>query len=133
MSGHSVGYHYPVGEFFDKVYAAVRMVPRGYVTTYGDVARAVGRPRSARYVGFALRANPSPGDQIPCHRVVFGDGRICEGFAFGGPEVQRGLLQDEGVCFIDDEHVDLARCRYAFTGDEDGRPTDVDWVAEMKE
>lgn len=39
--------------------------------------------------------------EIPCHRVVFADGRICEGFAFGGPDAQRELLLGEGVTFTD--------------------------------
>ena len=51
-------------------------------------------------------------EQIPCHRVVFADGRICEGFAFGGPDAQRELLLGEGVTFADPMHVDLAACRW---------------------
>lgn len=97
--------------FFDQVYDMVRQIPEGMVATYGQIAKLVGRPRSARYVGYALHSNPLPGE-VPCHRVVFADGRICEGFAFGGPEVQRGLLEDEGVSFLDDTHVDLKACRW---------------------
>lgn len=93
-----------MGEFADKVYDAVCKVPRGKVATYGQIARMVGRPRSARYVGFALRTNPRPGvdaDSIPCHRIVFKDGGLCKGFAFGGPDVQLQRLRDEGVSFIE--------------------------------
>lgn len=102
-----------MGVFSDRVFAVVRQVPAGKVATYGLVARLMGRPQSARYVGFALRNNPSPtveGGEIPCHRVVFKDGSLCEGFAFGGPDVQRELLEAEGVTFADDTHVDLAAC-----------------------
>ena len=123
-----------MGAFADMVFDAVVRIPHGYVSTYGDVARAIGKPRAARYVGYALRANPRPGqdkDSIPCHRVIFGDGKISEGFAFGGPDVQRALLQSEGVPFIDDMHVDLDKCRWQFTADALGRPTDIDWAAEM--
>ena len=123
-----------LGVFFDKVYEAVRRIPCGCVSTYGDVARAVGEPRKARFVGYAMRANPSPaadGGDVPCHRVVFSDGSICEGFAFGGPDVQRNMLLDEGVAFIDEIHVDLDRCRWQFATDALGRPTDIDWSAEM--
>ena len=49
---------------------------------------------------------------VPCHRVVFADGGICEGFAFGGPDVQRSLLEQEGVTFRDETHVDMAACRW---------------------
>ncbi|MBQ9020553.1 MAG: MGMT family protein [Eggerthellaceae bacterium] len=123
-----------MGAFFDKVHEVVRRIPRGCVSTYGDVARAVGEPRKARFVGYAMRANPSPGQgegDIPCHRVVFADGSICEGFAFGGPDVQRALLESESVPFLDELHVDLDKCRWQFTRDALGRPTDIDWAAEM--
>ena len=96
--------------FFERVYEVVEQIPEGMVATYGQVALLAGRPRSARYVGYALHSNPRPGE-IPCHRVVFADGRICEGFAFGGPDAQRELLLGEGVAFKDDMHVDLAVCR----------------------
>lgn len=119
--------------FSETVYEAVKCIPRGCVSTYGDVARAIGRPRSARYVGFALRGNPAPGEEIPCHRVVFASGQICDNFAFGGPDVQRKLLQDEGVPFVDNMHVDLDACRYTFAADALGCPTDIDWAAEMAE
>ena len=52
-----------------------------------------------------------PGD-IPCHRIVFAGGRLAEGFAFGGPEVQRALLEDEGVAFLANGHVDLQASRW---------------------
>ena len=49
---------------------------------------------------------------IPCHRVVFQDGSTCTGYAFGGPEVQRRMLEDEGVRFLPDGRVDMAACRW---------------------
>lgn len=97
--------------FFESVYEVVEQIPCGMVATYGQVAKLAGRPRLARHVGFALHANPRPGI-VPCHRVVFADGSICEGFAFGGAERQRELLEHEGVAFRDEMHVDLASCRW---------------------
>ncbi len=102
-----------MGAFADKVFEQVRRIPRGRVATYGQIARMIGSPRSARYVGYALRTNPSPGTDpadIPCHRVVFKDGALAPGFAFGGPDVQREMLIGEGVVFADDEHVDMGAC-----------------------
>lgn len=93
-----------MGEFADAVYAAVRQVPRGMVASYGQIAAMVGRPRSARYVGFALHVNPHPGagpDAVPCHRVVYKDGSLCSGFAFGGVGEQLRLLLAEGVRFVE--------------------------------
>ena len=87
-----------MGAFNERVYEVVRQVPRGRVASYGQIARLMGSPRSARYVGFALHANPEPG-VIPCHRVVFKDGSLAPGFAFGGPGEQRRLLEEEGVDF----------------------------------
>ena len=78
------------------MFEVVRQVPRGTVATYGQVGRLIGAPRSARYVGYALRTNPKPGTDpgcIPCHRVVFKDGSLCKGFVFGGPDEQRAMLE----------------------------------------
>ena len=97
--------------FFERVYEVVQQIPEGMVATYGQIARLVGEPRKARYVGYALHSNPRPGE-IPCHRVVFADGRLASGFAFGGEGVQRRLLEDEGIAFLDDTHVDLEACRW---------------------
>jgi len=84
------------------------------VATYGQIARLAGNPRMARQVGWALHANPEPahpnepaGSGIPCHRVLNRFGEVCKGFAFGGEEVQRALLEAEGVVFGEDGRVDL--------------------------
>ncbi|MDO4797804.1 MAG: MGMT family protein [Coriobacteriales bacterium] len=95
-----------MGAFNDAVYEVVRQIPAGRVATYGQVARMVGRPRNARFVGYALHVNPEPGI-IPCHRVVFRDGSLAPGFAFGGEDQQRRLLEAEGVGFLADGRVDL--------------------------
>lgn len=88
--------------FYQKVYKFVKTVPKGKVVTYGRVAAACGSPRASRSVGAALHRNPSPG-VVPCHRVVFADGSLAPGFAFGGKEAQMQLLKKEGVTFIDDK------------------------------
>lgn len=97
--------------FFERVYQMVEQVPEGMVATYGQIAKLVGEPRRARYVGYALHVNPRPGI-IPCHRIVFADGRLAPGFAFGGPEAQRELLEAEGVSFLADGLVDLSANRW---------------------
>lgn len=108
--------------FNQRVYEVVKNIPRGRVATYGQVAALAGSPRNARFVGFALHANPEPGT-IPCHRVVFRDGSLAPGFAFGGPDAQRSLLEDEGVSFVPPSSdadnagalgwkVDLKRCQW---------------------
>lgn len=82
--------------FFVRVYAAVQKIPYGRVATYGQIARLCGNPRSSRAVGYALHVNPFPGI-VPCHRVVNREGRLAPAFAFGGSEVQKQLLEQEGV------------------------------------
>lgn len=122
-----------MGAFNDKVFEVVRQIPKGCVSTYGDVARMIGQPRKALFVGYAMRSSMEPG-AVPCHRVVFKDGRICEGDEFGNPSVQRQMLEREGVPFLDDLHVDLDACRWTPGGsDRIGRPVDIDWEAEMAE
>ncbi len=96
-----------MGSFNEAVYEVVRQIPTGRVATYGQVARMVGKPRNARFVGYALHANPEPGI-IPCHRVVFRDGSLAPGFAFGGAGAQRQLLAKEGVGFLPNGRVDMA-------------------------
>ena len=98
---------------FDKIYQAVKSIPRGTVATYGQIAEAIGNRRLSRVVGYALHVNPEPG-VIPCHRVVKQDGSVSEAFAFGGSNRQVELLQEEGVGFIDETHVDMARYRVPF-------------------
>ena len=94
--------------FFEAIYEVVCRVPRGKVTTYGDVARMTGHPRASRQVGWALHVNPEP-FVTPCHRVVNREGKLSGAFAFGGKNVQHDLLAKEGVTFIDDDTVDLAK------------------------
>ena len=77
---------------FDKVYAAVRLIPRGSVATYGQIAAAIGNRRLSRVVGYALHVNPEPG-VIPCHRVVGRDGSMV-GYA-GGLAAKKWLLRLE--------------------------------------
>lgn len=94
--------------FFEDVYEVVKKIPEGKVATYGQVARIAGRPRSARVVGWALHVNPYPGI-IPCHRVVNRKGELSGGFAFGGKEVQRQLLEKERIKFDEEGTIDLKK------------------------
>ena len=96
---------------FQKIYEQVKKIPKGKVATYGQIALMAGNPRWSQIVGYALHSNPEPG-VIPCHRVVSKDGKVAKSFAFGGDNAQRDLLIGEGVIFIDDDTVDLEKCRY---------------------
>ena len=100
--------------FFEQVYEIIKQIPQGKVVTYGQVAYALGNPRAARQVGYALHVNPKP-KVIPCHRVVNRFGRLAPAFAFGGQDVQAQLLRDEGVEVSEEFTVDLSR--YLYQGD----------------
>ncbi|MDD6022129.1 MAG: MGMT family protein [Oscillospiraceae bacterium] len=93
---------------FERIYEVVKTIPKGKVATYGQVALLAGNPRWARVVGYALHVNPEPG-VIPCHRVVNRMGKTSTAFAFGGEDMQKKLLEEEGVTFEPDGTVDLKK------------------------
>ncbi len=97
------------GEFQQQVLLAEHGIPRGWVSTYGRIARQVGLPGSSRAVGRALATNPFP-IIIPCHRAVRADGEI--GGYQGGSEMKRALLAMEGVEFTGRGRVLMRRVYY---------------------
>jgi len=82
--------------FQRQVLSEARRIRRGQVRTYGDVARRIGRPRSARAVGQALGSNPIP-IVIPCHRVLASDGSLGGYSGRGGLRTKLQLLRLEGA------------------------------------
>ncbi|RJR24358.1 MGMT family protein [Candidatus Microgenomates bacterium] len=83
-----------MGKIFERIYEEVKKIPKGETRSYGEIARKAGT--TPRVVGFALHANPDP-KNIPCHRVIFKDGRLSPGYVFGGEGVQRKKLEEEGA------------------------------------
>ena len=96
---------------FEAIWVLVRTVPAGKVTTYGDVAKALGNPRLSRTVGFAMHDAP---EDVPCQRVVNRFGGLSDAFSPLGKESHRLLLELEDVPFRGDGTVDLTLCRYEF-------------------
>lgn len=97
--------------FYNVVYDKVKQIPKGKVATYGQIAVLCGSPRASRAVGYALHFNPEPG-VIPCHRVVNRFGALASSFAFGGKEVQKALLEKEGVEVDGEFNVSLEKFQW---------------------
>lgn len=93
---------------YELIWATVRRIPRGRVATYGQVAALAGLEGRARQVGYALHALPDRSD-VPWHRVVSARGEVSPRSAGDSHELQRILLEAEGVEFDLRGRLDLAR------------------------
>ena len=90
--------------FFEQVYAVVRLIPKGRVTTYGAVAVAVGAKKAARMVGYAMNSSHVIEPQVPAHRVVNRKGLLTGRHHFSPPELMEKLLSEEGI-IIRNQHI----------------------------
>ena len=96
---------------WQSIYRAVKRIPKGRVATYGDVAELAGLEGHARQVGYALHALPARSG-VPWHRVVNAKGEISPRSAGDSHELQRMLLEAEGVGFDDRGRIELKRFRW---------------------
>jgi methylated-DNA-[protein]-cysteine S-methyltransferase len=80
----------------EDVYTLLTEIPPGKVSTYGDIARALGRPKASRLIGSIIANNPNP-ISVPCHRVIKSNGEI-GGFMYG-QQKKREILEKEGIIF----------------------------------
>lgn len=92
--------------FFERVFAVVRQIPYGKVTSYGAIAKALGTARSARMVGWAMNASHTLGD-VPAHRVVNRNGLLTGKLHFDGTNLMQQLLENEGIIVVNNQIVDL--------------------------
>jgi methylated-DNA-protein-cysteine methyltransferase-like protein len=92
--------------FFERVYAVVRQIPYGRVTSFGAIAKALGTARSARMVGWAMNASHNL-DDVPAHRVVNRNGLLTGKLHFDGTNLMQQLLENEGVKIIDNQVQDF--------------------------
>ena len=92
--------------FYSQVYNIIARIPAGSVATYGQIALMAGKIYGARQVGYAL--NVCPADRnLPCHRVVNKLGELAPEHIFGGKELQKNMLESEGINFLPDGRIDL--------------------------
>ena len=94
-----------------KVYRKLLQVPKGRVTTYGELAKAVGLKNGQRVIGLIMKNNPFP-VILPCHRVVKSDGKI-GGYAYG-EMVKSRMLSNEGIKIIDGKIIDFEKEKFYF-------------------
>lgn len=87
-----------------EILSVVEEIPKGKVTTYGRIAKMIGREKNARLVGKVLHMSEYYGT-YPCHRVVNHTGRLAPHF-----REQRCLLLEEGICFLENGCVDMKKC-----------------------
>ena len=94
-----------------KVYRKLLQVPKGRITTYGELAKAVGLKNGQRVIGMIMKKNPFP-VIVPCHRVVKSDGKI-GGYAYGR-RVKSKMLTSEGIKIKDEKIIDFDKAKFYF-------------------
>ena len=92
--------------FFERVYAVVKQIPEGKVTSYGAIAKVLGTARSARMVGWAMNAAHNLPD-VPAHRVVNRMGLLTGKHHFDGTNLMQQLLENEGIVVINNQIQDF--------------------------
>ena len=95
----------------EKVYKKLLEVPKGKVTTYGDLAKAIGLKNGQRVIGKIMNKNPYP-VIIPCHRVIKSDGKI-DGYAWG-EKVKAKMLSNEGIKIKKGKILEMKKAIYRF-------------------
>jgi methylated-DNA-protein-cysteine methyltransferase related protein len=97
---------------YEAIYGLVKQIPRGQVATYGQIAEILGLYGRARQVGYAL-FQVAPGSDVPWHRVVNAQGKISRSpMRQGNDDLQRILLEREGIAFDPQEKLNLSRYRW---------------------
>ena len=94
--------------FFERVYAVVRQIPYGKVTSYGAIAKVLGTARSARMVGWAMNSSHNLED-VPAHRVVNRNGLLTGKMHFDGTNLMQQLLENEGIVVVESQIVDFEK------------------------
>ena len=102
-----------MSDFYEKVYALVRKIPKGRVMSYGDIAEYLGTKGSARTVGYAMNNAHNTSPSVPAHRVVNRNGLLTGKHHFGSPTMMQQLLENEGVVVIDDQIQDFDKLRWS--------------------
>jgi methylated-DNA-protein-cysteine methyltransferase-like protein len=100
-----------MADHYDRIYAVIKRIPRGRVATYGQVATLAGLDGHARQVGYALHSLPDRSD-VPWHRVINARGEVSPRTSSDSHELQRMLLEEEGIVFSLEGRVALKTYRW---------------------
>lgn len=107
-------------DFYRRMALVCAKIPYGKAATYGQIALLCGMPKHARQVGYALRTGKA-GERVPAHRIVNAKGILSGAGSFATPDMQKLLLESEGVCVEhtpDGDRVDLGRFGWKNTMEE---------------
>lgn len=95
--------------FYEQVFEIARLIPRGRVSSYGAIAKALGAGGSARMVGYAMSNAGIAYPKVPAHRVVNSSGLLTGKFHFSPPELMQQLLEQEGIKVVNDKVKDFKK------------------------
>lgn len=98
----------PRDNYFEDVYAVVRLIPAGRVTSYGAIAEYLGMKGGARMVGWAMNGCHARND-VPAHRVLNKSGLLTGKHFFGSPTAMQERLEAEGIKVENDQVVELGK------------------------
>ncbi len=92
-----------MNDFYLQVFEVVKLIPKGRVSSYGAIAKALGTAKSSRMVGYAMNLSHKHDPKIPAHRVVNRNGLLTGKHHFASATQMQELLNKEGVQVIDDK------------------------------
>lgn len=113
-------------DFYQRVVLVCRQIPKGNVASYGQIALLCGKPKNSRQVGYGLNRRIREGE-VPAHRVVNGQGYLSGAKAFAEPDLQKIMLEAEGVEVQAENRVDMKRFGWKNTYE------DAIWLREQFE
>lgn len=96
-------------DFFEMVYAVVRLIPKGRVTSYGAIANYLGSAKSSRIVGYAMNAAHQQKEKVPAHRVVNRNGLLTGKIHFSTPYEMEERLKKEKIKIENDKVLDFEK------------------------
>lgn len=100
-----------IDPIYQRIYKIIKQIPKGRVATYGQIAKLAGIPGQPRRVGYALSILPE-GEVVPWHRVVNAKGEVSPRIEMGYAELQRRLLEKEGIRFDANAKISLSKFQW---------------------